>query len=588
MLARLGVIVLAMCWSCSMLLAQQGTWQSKTLSNGLLVNYCQDSTRTLLHLGLTLRGGSSLDLGEYKGLSRMYEHLFFQYLPSGSLVGNASDAGMFLSHKTQLEAHFFGMSIPQNQLPVALGLLQTGLSATEWNDSTMNVAQKAVLRELQALDNAPEQQLAIELATHLWGSFASGKHSMERYADVLRLGAQQIMTGLAPYRHPANCQLNATGPADAQGFWEAAEANLGAWMPEGQGAILPKIQMPELTQSLYFQSVNEFAPQPLVMIAWPVQMGESPADLNREAQHFCQLAQLKSGLMYQHLVDSGLALDYTWTWAGGLNPGQLLLYVIPEKDRFAECMRTLHTELDRLGDPQYYTKEEVAAAGRLLQLQAAKAQDQSIPRLLQAGQAWMLSTDPASEAPSIHLSTMQAFAKAYVQGKPHVAGLLLNSELVASIDPETNFRASSVSAISSVSGSGSVSANASESLPTYMDAEALGKYRVHFPLDEGLPDSLGNQALKEIASMLRNQPQKRIFINSFSQGLGDGVKNYQLSVARAKAMRALMVEKMGVPVQQIVIRAYGEAFPETPDDKDLRNRRMSFEYAPPDAQDNAF
>jgi outer membrane protein OmpA-like peptidoglycan-associated protein len=94
--------------------------------------------------------------------------------------------------------------------------------------------------------------------------------------------------------------------------------------------------------------------------------------------------------------------------------------------------------------------------------------------------------------------------------------------------------------------------------------------------------------LDKVGAMLRDQPNKRIYLNSFSEGIGDGVKNYQLSVARAKALRTWLVDKLAIPAQQVVIRAYGEAFPEYPDENDLRNRHVSFEYAPSDAQDNVF
>ena len=101
-------------------------------------------------------------------------------------------------------------------------------------------------------------------------------------------------------------------------------------------------------------------------------------------------------------------------------------------------------------------------------------------------------------------------------------------------------------------------------------------------------DPASTSALEEIAAMLLANPQKRIFMNSFSEGIGDGVKNYQLSVARAKAARRWLNETHGVPIKQVVIKAYGEAFPEFADENDLKNRRMTFDFAPQDAQDNAF
>jgi predicted Zn-dependent peptidase len=584
-ISKLVMGAMALMWlGVDALYGQQGEWQTQTLSNGMPVTYLQDSTRQLLHLGLTVRGGASLDPSEAQGLAKMYEHLFFQYLPDATPASMAADAGIFLSHKTLLETHFFGMSMPATQLPAALHLLQGGLSTTVWSDSTLDATRNALVPELQAIEFTPESHLATDLREALWQTWASRKASAGKYADILRLTSQRLLAEIAPYRHPSNCLLAATGPDPAESFFAATETSLGNWRPESAGALLPKIDMPPLTKSIYFQTVNEFAAHPLIMIAWPIPAGASPRTTSSEAQLFCTLAQLKQGKMYRRLMDSGLVAGYDWSWAGGLNPGQLLLYVIPEADSVGPCLQAIQAEIAQLGAPNHFTQEEVAIASRILQLQAAHESDQSISRLLLQGNAWMLTQANAAPDSAPDLAAMEAFARQYLSSSPHVAGLLLNSETALAIAADSIFHAATASAI--------VVAHADPSQPLpqvqTIDPADLRSMRIHFPGEPLTPDSSSAALLQNIAAMLRDQPQKRIYLNSFSEGLGDGVKNYQLSVIRAKAIRAWFSEEMGVPVQQIVIRAYGEAFPEFPDDNDLRNRRMTFEYAPKDAQDNAF
>ncbi len=576
-------LCILVCALSSQLHAQQGIWESHTLANGLQVNYCQDSTRQLLHLGLTLKGGASLDAADQKGLSKMYEHLFFQYLPDGKPASKAADDGIFLSHKTLLESQFYGMSIPPAQLPAALHLLSSGLATTGWSDSTIALAHQAIVGELQVMDDAPEQQLATELATTLWETFASNKHTTERYADILKLNSQRIFAAISPYLHPANCQLNATGPAPATSFWDAATASLGSWATEHAAAQPPKITFPQLTKSIYFQSINEFAAQPLIMMAWPVPMNDAPDRLTRDALHFCTLLRLQQDQMYQHLIDSNLAVTYTWSWAGGINPGQLLLYVIPEKDRFAECLHAIQSEIAQLGKEKRFTPAAITSATRFLQLQAAKTDDLSIPRLLEKGQSWLLSPNNTPSLTPVNASNMQAFALAYLLDKPHVAGLLSNSALLATSDAAGRFEplVATANAVATTNGKPTAALQS-------IDPAVLRSMRLHFLNDQLTVDADAAQTLQAIAAMLRDQPVKRIYLNSFSEGLGDGVKNYQLSVSRAKAIRVWLIDEMHLPAQQIVIRAYGEAFPEFADDNDVRNRRISFEYAPANAQDNVY
>lgn len=577
-----GILLLLVVGAAARLQAQQGVWRSRTLVNGMTVTYQQDSTRQLLHMALTLRGGGSLDGPDAQGLAKLYEHLFFQSNPDSS-AATARQAGIYLSHKTLLESHFFGISLPPTQLAPALLLLESGLTATAWSDSTLQVARAEIVPALQNLENAPSYHLAAELRESLWLAFASRKQTAGRYADILRLGSAEIIAEIAPYRHPANCLLTATGPDDGQAFFAAVEARLGRWQPGGAGALLPVIEAPQLKESIYFQTINEFAAQPIIMIAWPIPTTAQPATLHQDAAHFCTLAQLKLGRMYQQLVDSGLALDYTWRWEGGLNPGQIVLEVIPDKERFGKCMAVLHQEIARLGEADRYGKEEITAASRLTQLQAAKTDDQSIPRLLASGQAWTLAQGDENAAAPISAERMRAFATAHLVAQPHVAGLLLNSTAAVAMEADAVFQESTglIAAVEDTTMEGG------STLHT-IDPAQLRTLRIYYQEDKLTPDSAAVQTLEAIAAMLKDHPEKRIYLNSFAEGLGDGVKNYQLSVTRAKSLRTQLMQDLGVNPKQLVIRAYGEAFPEFANENDLRNRRLSFEYAPANAQDNVF
>ncbi len=575
-------------WSCGQMHAQtadtpQSGWQMRTLGNGITTRYFQDSTRQLLHIGLTLRGGHSLDPADAEGLAKVYEQLFFQYLPNGRPAQQAEQSGIYLTHKTLLETHFLGMSLPPQQLQTCMQMLLNGLSATEWSDSAMQAAREAIVPGLQALDDAPENQLAQELRLALWQTFASRKQGVGKYADILRLSSQRILAEIAPYRHPANCLLSGTGPGTAEAFFATAEATLGQWHPESAGALLPKVDLPKLSTSIYFKTVNEFASQPLIMMAWPVPNAPDALAQQQLIEQFCTLQQLKQGQMYIQLIDSGLAVDYHWSWEGGTNPGQLLLSVIPRKERFAACLASLQTLIAHFGESNRYTAEEVATAHRLWQLQAAITHDQSIPRLVEAGQLWLLATDSLDASGEISAAKMTAFAAQNIQSRPHVAGLLLNSEAIATLGPDTVFQAS-VPAIAVAD----VGDTATSPPRFWIPPAKLRSLRLSFAANPLVADSSTLPLLREIASMLHDHPDKRIFLNSFSEGLGDGVKNYQASVTRAKAIRELLVDRFAIAPKQLVIRAYGEAFPEFPNEDDLRNRRLSFEYAPADAQDNVF
>ncbi|HEX2900500.1 MAG TPA: insulinase family protein, partial [Bacteroidia bacterium] len=419
--------------------AQQGQWQQRTLPNGLTVRYCQDSTRHLLHLGLTLRGGASLDATGTMGLAHLYEHLFFQHLPDSSPATEGIDQGIFISHNTQLEAHFFGLSIAPAWADAAFEMMGSGLRNNAWDEASLQAAKAAIATELQIWENAPENHLGTELQAALWKQAASQKHVLGSYSDILRLGTDAILKATAAYRHPGNCLLAATGNGPAEAFFDQAAATLGEWHSENETAPLPRFAFPDLEKSLYFTTVNEFAAQPLIMVAWPVAIGTTPAETSRDALAFCKVASLKQGTLHQSLVGRGLAHSLNWSWAGGNNPGQLLLYVLPVQDSLAACLQAIQTGLVAMAGENGIRKEDVAVANRLMRLQAAQNNDQSMGRLIASGQAWLLSPD-SLVMPTLNADRMRNFCKTHVAQRPHVAGLLLSSTSLAEIDPETSFR----------------------------------------------------------------------------------------------------------------------------------------------------
>jgi outer membrane protein OmpA-like peptidoglycan-associated protein len=566
--------------------AQQGQWEQQTLSNGMTVRYCQDSTRELLHLGLTLRGGASWNTGPNSmGLAHLYEHLFFQLLPDSSPAAMADDQGIFLAHHTRLESHFFGMSVPPPLIRPAMIILATGLMAEEWSDSSLETARTTIAQELQDWENSPENHLAAELNAALWQQAAGQRHLFGTYSDILRIGSGAIRRATQDYRHPGNCVLTATGAASGGEFFALAEQFLGYWEPESEKALLPKVELPKLDSNLFFVSVNEFAAQPLIMMAWPVQGSGDPALLRHRAESFCTVAALRQGGFYRRLVDGGLAHNFTWSWAGGLNPGQLMLHVFPVQDSLGPCVRAIYEELARMGSENGIPKEDVTVARRLQKLHTAVSQDQSMTRLIDAGQAWLLNPDPAFTLPVITAEWLQAFCRQYLSYKSHVvAGLLANSNLLATMDTRQDFRPpAAASAIASID-----SKPAPKKVVRANDPAILRSYRVYFDPSTQKMDTSGLAMLGDVAAMLLTHPEKRVYINSFSEGAGDGVHNYQLTVRRAKAARIWLHIEHGVPLEQVVIRAYGEAFPEFPDENDLKNRRLTFDFAPKDAHDNAF
>lgn len=562
--------------------AQQGQWQHHMLSNGMRVAYCQDSTRKLAHIGLSQRGGTSLDSRGKDGLAALYEHLFFQYLPDSSQAKTAMRKGLLLSHATALETQFFGLSLPNAQMETGLKMLRMGLDANDWTEEQINEARESIAPTLQAQDDAPEHHLESEMLEELWQENAGRKRIPGKFTDISQLTAADIRNAISAYRHPGNCVLNASSALPVDDFFELAESALGEWEPISAGGRLPAFAYPKLKEPFYFTTVNEFASQPLIMMAWPVGDAEEAMPIRDvEARLFCKMAQLRQSEMYKHLVKSGLAATYSWSYAGGTQPGQLLLYVLPDPNRFQACLKAIQNLIPQLESDSILMRSDLNVALRQQALQRAMRDDQSIPRLMFEGESRLNDPDSIGAKSNPSVEDIRKFAGKYLIDRPYVAGLLANSATVFELGADTLFQAPIVAVAEP------------QPLPKVLqiDPAVLRSYRIYFDEKTEKPDSSANEYLAQVAEMLKSQPDKRLYLNGYAEGLGDGVVNYKLSILRAKNVREVLSKEFGVPIEQLVIRAYGEAFPEFPDDTAehrRKNRRVTFDFAPIDAVDNAY
>ena len=83
---------------------------------------------------------------------------------------------------------------------------------------------------------------------------------------------------------------------------------------------------------------------------------------------------------------------------------------------------------------------------------------------------------------------------------------------------------------------------------------------VVFDTDSATLRSGALHTMDQLANVLRDNPERRVQIEGFTDSQGSDTYNLQLSEQRANAVRRALVER-GVASDRILIRPYGEAFP---------------------------
>jgi outer membrane protein OmpA-like peptidoglycan-associated protein len=83
---------------------------------------------------------------------------------------------------------------------------------------------------------------------------------------------------------------------------------------------------------------------------------------------------------------------------------------------------------------------------------------------------------------------------------------------------------------------------------------------VLFNTDQAVLTSQGMQTAQRLADVLRNNPDRSVLVEGFTDSTGTAAHNLDLSQRRAEAVRSAL-SQMGVERARIETRGYGEAYP---------------------------
>ncbi len=111
-------------------------------------------------------------------------------------------------------------------------------------------------------------------------------------------------------------------------------------------------------------------------------------------------------------------------------------------------------------------------------------------------------------------------------------------------------------------------------------AEILAQLRVRFPYGSSQPDAASVAALERVLALLGAEPGLSLIIEGHTDDLGSAAGNQQVSVRRAQAVRAWLMEHGGAELgPRLEVEGHGEARPVVPNDSDAhraQNRRVEF------------
>lgn len=134
-------------------------FEKEVLDNGLTVIYHRDTSLPVVSVVTHYKVGSSDESKKHTGYAHFFEHLMFsetENIPSGNIEMLIQDAGGNINAHTSFEETVYKITIPSNNLPLALWVESERMRKLKISDHNVNKEKKVVIEEKRlTIDNAP-------------------------------------------------------------------------------------------------------------------------------------------------------------------------------------------------------------------------------------------------------------------------------------------------------------------------------------------------------------------------------------------------------------------------------------------------
>src|SRR6266513_5248470 len=411
--------------------------QRKVLANGLEVIVVENHGVPLATIEIDVKNGSFTQSPQYEGLAHMYEHMFFransEYPEPNQFWDKASDLGAVFNGTTREERVNYYMTVPADKLGDGLHLLATALRGPLFRRDELERERQVVIGEYDRNESSPFFALTREMDAKLYPGNFSRK-------DVI--GDRQIVSTTTPekmraiqgkYYVPNNSALIVAGDVNPATVFALAESELGQW---GRGADPfvsdPIPAIPPLQKS---EGVVVEAPvgAVTVQVQWQgPSVGQDPKS-TYAADVFSDVLNDPRSEFQQKLVDSGLwqALGVSYYTLNHTGPITISGQTSPEQLR--EALTALYGEIAKFDTPGYFTSNELEAVKAHRAVTSAFDRERASGFAHTLGFWWSVASleyymGYVDYMAQQTIEDLRAYARRYIVGKPHIAGVLIAAE----------------------------------------------------------------------------------------------------------------------------------------------------------------
>jgi zinc protease len=408
--------------------------QRKVLPNGLEVIVVENHGVPLATVEIDVKNGSFTQPPQYEGLAHMYEHMFFRadstFPEPNQFWDRASDLGAVFNGTTAEERVNYYMTVPQEKLGDAIHLLAAALRAPLFRRDELERERQVVIGEYDRNESSPFFALSRQMDAKLYPGNFSRKDIIGDRQVILTTTPEKMRTIQKKYYVPNNSAVIVAGDVNPATVFSLVDRELGQWNRGDDPFVADPIPaIPPLQTS---EGVIVEAPVGAVTIQIQWQgpsVGQDPKS-TYAADVFSDVLNDPQSQFQQKLVDSGLwqAVGVNYYTLNHTGPITISGQTSPEQ--FREALSALYGEIAKFDKPGYFTSEELEAVKAHRAVTSAFDRERASGFAHTLGFWWSVASleyymGYVDNMAQQTLEDLRAYARRYIVGKPHVAGVLI-------------------------------------------------------------------------------------------------------------------------------------------------------------------